>query len=133
MRARLLRWRPKWPLLAAGLATLVCVELGPWWSVALPALVLGVLAPSATMAALRAGCVGAFVWLAIAIANDALTGMRLSYRIGGVLGSPVPRVTAYFATAAVACTLCAAAAWAGFAMRDLVWSAPDARTPRQKP
>ena len=133
MRARLLQWRPEWPLLGAALATLVCVEVGTWWTVALPALVVGALAPSATRAALRAAGVGAFVWLGIAMANDALTGMRLSYRIGGVLGSPAPRLAAYLATAAVACALCAAAAWAGFAMRDLVWSTPDARTARQKP
>ena len=111
-----------WPLLSAAALTVMACLIGPWWSVAVPAAALGFCTHSLRRAIAIGAGGGALAWTSAALARDILSGGRLSARIGGVLQAPVAPLAAYLMTAAVAVSVAALAAWAGYAVRDFAFS-----------
>jgi len=77
--------------LALVLATVLAGLLGfPWWSLSIPALLLGSLRPLSRAQLITSSLAPALVWMAVAIFYDWQTGFRTSARLSEAFSLPLP-------------------------------------------
>jgi hypothetical protein len=100
-------------IFTAGLAGL------PWWVLAIPAALTGLLQNSHKRAFLDAFFAAFLVWAFVAIAQDVTTGMRISPRVAGVFHLPFS-VLAFAMTGLIAGLVAGVAATCGQALRKLM-------------